>query len=141
MARTHAKKATLAWLSILCAAAATAANTAAALLPHEHGGQAAAALPVPLLKAIPLPLGAVTVPPTSRLAQQRDANTDWLMGLDVNSLTCLYTAAANLTCSTKGFPYACMTGSKKPTCTPYYHQVVHIIDCCCTQHNANHRDL
>eukprot|EP00729_Bicosta_minor_P000111 gene111-20362_t len=58
----------------------------------------------------------------SRLAAQRDDNTEWLMGLEVDRLTCLYTAAANLTCSTTGWPYKCIASPQRPACDPYPHQ-------------------
>ena len=75
-----------------------------------------------VFKASPFPLSAVTLPSTSRLAVQRDANTNWLLGLDVDRLTCLYTAAANLTCSTSGWPYKCIPSAERPACDPYPHE-------------------
>jgi DUF1680 family protein len=75
-----------------------------------------------LLEAVPFPLAAVRLAPGSRLRTQADANTDWLMNLDVASLACLYTSAANLTCSTQGWPFKCIVGPQQPACTPYHHQ-------------------
>jgi uncharacterized protein len=75
-----------------------------------------------VLQAMPLPLSAVRLEPGSRLQTQANANTDWLMNLDVASLACLYTSAANLTCSTQNWPYKCLAGPKQPACTPYHHQ-------------------
>ena len=74
------------------------------------------------LKAVPFPLSAVRLTSGSRLHTQFEANTDWLMNLDVASLACLYTSAANLTCSTQNWPYKCIAGPKQPACTPYHHQ-------------------
>ena len=59
----------------------------------------------PALKAEPFPLSSVTLAPGSRLKEQMDANTHWLLSLDAVRLSCLYTSAANLTCSTDGTPY------------------------------------
>lgn len=74
------------------------------------------------LKAVPFPLSAVRLTHGSRLHKQFEANTDWLMNLDVASLACLYTSAANLTCSTQNWPFKCIAGPKQPACTPYHHQ-------------------
>ena len=70
-------------------------------------------------QAEPFPLSAVTLLPGSRLAAQRDANTAWLLQLDPTRLSCLYTSAANLTCSTTGMPYKCNPSATQPACTPY----------------------
>jgi hypothetical protein len=72
-------------------------------------------------KAVPFELSQVTLTPGSRLATQMDANTDWLLGLNESRLTCIYTSAANLTCSSTGVPYKCVAGSEKPLCEPYAH--------------------
>ena len=71
--------------------------------------------------AVPFALSAVALAPGSRLARQMGANTEWLLSLDEVRLTCLYTSAANLTCSSTGVPYRCVPGGKKPACTPYPH--------------------
>ena len=92
--------------------------TRAAALPYAL---AAAASP-PELKAVPFPLSRVALMPGSRLHSQSAANTEWLMNLEVSSLACLYTSAANITCSTQNWPYKCTPTAAQPACTPYHHQ-------------------
>lgn len=75
-----------------------------------------------VLEALPFRLGEVALPAESRLAFQRDGNTRWLMSLNESRLTCLYTSAANMTCSTTGFPYSCNASAEKPACEPYRHE-------------------
>ena len=72
-------------------------------------------------KALPFELSQVTLTPGSRLASQMTANTNWLLSLNESRLTCLYTSAANLTCSSTGVPYKCVAGAEKPPCDPYPH--------------------
>jgi hypothetical protein len=79
------------------------------------------ALPKPELKVEPFSLGAVSLTPGSRLHDQAQANSDWLLHLEPARLTCLYTSAANLTCSTTGTPYPCNASESQPACTPYGH--------------------
>lgn len=76
-------------------------------------------VPIPL--AQPFPLDAVQLAPGSRLEIQRSRNIDFLMALEPTRLTCLYTAAANLTCSTTGVPWKCPQDSHLPPCEPYGH--------------------
>ena len=64
------------------------------------------------LAAEPIGLGSVTLEPGSRLYQQRAANSDWLLHLEPSRLTCLYTSAANLTCSSTGTPYSCKASAQ-----------------------------
>jgi hypothetical protein len=77
--------------------------------------------PQPQLAAVPFALSQVELTPGSRLRSQMDANTNWLLGLNESRLACLYTSAANLTCSSSGVPYRCVAGAQKPACDPYPH--------------------
>ena len=95
---------------------------AAALVAAAAAADTAAADTAVKLQAIPFALSSVRLQPGSRLHSQLSANTDWLMNLDVASLACLYTSAANLTCSTQQWPYKCIAGPQQPACTPYHHQ-------------------
>ena len=80
----------------------------AAAVPQHLGGSV-------VLEAEPFGLSEVTLAVGSRLREQRDANIDWLMHLEPASLTCLYTSAANLTCSSTGVPYRCIVRPTLPT--------------------------
>eukprot|EP01047_Picozoa_sp_COSAG01_P020315 COSAG01_NODE_1153_length_11487_cov_98.298736_7_plen_374_part_00 len=119
--KSSAEATTLLPLSVFLLFMLGPAAAAAAAAAGGGGGDGALPGRRVSLEAEPFPLSAVTLAPGSRLARQRDANTDWLMHLEPDSLTCLYTAAANLTCSTTGIPYKCIAGDAKPKCTPYGH--------------------
>eukprot|EP01050_Picozoa_sp_SAG11_P032422 SAG11_NODE_10542_length_823_cov_1.277624_1_plen_213_part_10 len=70
--------------------------------------------PVPAPLAVPFKLGQVALAEGSLFERKQAANSQWLLALSPSNLTCLYTSAVKLTCSTTGVPYECQPTAAMP---------------------------